>query len=46
MTASFGVASLTGDEHLALKQVYKNTDDALYLAKENGHNRVEAISAA
>lgn len=42
LTASFGVASLPADRQNALEIAYKNADDAMYLAKENGRNRVEA----
>lgn len=39
VTASFGVATLNGSE--TLEDVRANADKALYVAKENGRNRVE-----
>ncbi len=39
VTASFGVATLNGSE--TLEDVRANADKALYIAKENGRNRVE-----
>ena len=44
LTASFGIAAFEpGDD---LNSLLKRADDALYLAKENGRNRVETISKA
>lgn len=40
VTASFGVASLSEEETL-LEQFLHRADEALYLAKSNGRNRVE-----
>ncbi|WP_041523960.1 GGDEF domain-containing protein [Gilvimarinus agarilyticus] len=40
VTASFGVASLTGGQ--TVEQLFKAADDALYRAKEDGRNRVIA----
>jgi diguanylate cyclase (GGDEF)-like protein len=44
VTASFGVASLLPDE--SLDDLIKRADNALYVAKRNGRNRVESDSGA
>lgn len=41
-TASFGVAQLQDDE--SVKDLIARADEALYLAKQNGRNRVEALA--
>lgn len=41
ITASLGVSLMTGDCIKNFDHYFKQTDDALYLAKENGRNRVE-----
>jgi diguanylate cyclase (GGDEF)-like protein len=41
ITASFGVSLITGDCIKNFDHHFKQADDALYLAKENGRNRVE-----
>lgn len=41
ITASFGVAGLSGDKNDSLELAYKDVDQALYLAKERGRNCVE-----
>lgn len=41
VTASIGLSVLAPAENIKFKQAYKNADDALYLAKESGRNRVE-----
>jgi diguanylate cyclase (GGDEF)-like protein/PAS domain S-box-containing protein len=42
VTCSFGVAQVHDYENLA--RVFKDADDALYVAKKNGKNRVKACS--
>jgi len=41
VTASFGVTTFRSDENM--NSFLKRADDALYVAKENGRNRVETI---
>lgn len=41
ITASLGVSLITGDCIKNFDHYFKQADDALYLAKENGRNRVE-----
>ncbi|WP_373034613.1 GGDEF domain-containing protein [Sulfurimonas sp.] len=41
MTASFGVAQYS--ENLDFSSLFKHADEALYLAKNNGRNRVETV---
>jgi len=43
LTVSFGVTSTNGTEEL--NTLLKRVDDALYLAKKNGRNRVEVLGA-
>jgi GGDEF domain-containing protein len=43
MTVSFGVTSLDKSEELNTPR--KRVDDALYMAKTNGRNRVEVLGA-
>lgn len=45
LTASFGVALLSGDSDGFLEVAYRGADEALYRAKEFGSNRVEVVSA-
>ena len=40
-TLSMGIAEFSAD--LSIEQILKNADDALYKAKKNGKNRVEAV---
>jgi len=40
ITASFGVAETDGDE--STDEFYRRADQALYVAKANGRNRVES----
>ena len=40
ITLSIGVASMPGDNHLALDTLLNRADQALYTAKEKGRNRV------
>ncbi|MDD3306608.1 MAG: GGDEF domain-containing protein [Acetobacterium sp.] len=44
VTTSLGVSLMTGDCIKNFDHYFKLTDDALYLAKENGRNRVEQSS--
>ncbi|MDO8454744.1 MAG: diguanylate cyclase, partial [Sulfurimonas sp.] len=41
VTASIGVVFKDSQENLTLNDMYKIADDCLYLAKENGRNRVQ-----
>lgn len=43
VTASFGISVTIPDEAVAPTQIYRDTDQALYAAKENGRNRIERI---
>jgi diguanylate cyclase (GGDEF)-like protein len=40
VTISLGVAVLAGEKDLSLQELVKKADDALYLSKRNGRNRV------
>lgn len=42
ITASLGVSLMTGDCIVNFDQCFKQADDALYVAKEKGRNRVES----
>lgn len=42
VAASFGVASLNADKHTVFSDLLENADQQLYLAKENGRNRVHS----
>jgi diguanylate cyclase (GGDEF)-like protein/PAS domain S-box-containing protein len=46
LTASFGVAQLTGNGQKGLELALRQADEALYAAKENGRNRVYMWSEA
>ena len=41
ITASFGITQYKDGD--TLESIFKRCDDALYLAKENGRNRVEIL---
>ena len=43
ITASFGLAIISGNSDHTIDGIYKQTDDALYKAKESGRNRVDFI---
>lgn len=44
VTASFGVSILDLDnKDTKLDEIYKKTDDSLYVAKENGRNTIEVV---
>ena len=44
VTGSFGVAALGKDQKATLEALYAAADAALYAAKTNGRNRVEAVA--
>lgn len=46
VTASFGVTGITADQNGSLEALYAAADQALYAAKSNGRNRVEACAVA
>jgi diguanylate cyclase (GGDEF)-like protein/PAS domain S-box-containing protein len=46
VTLSAGLATLDPDRLRPVRDVLKEADDALYLAKEHGRNRVESIRSA
>ncbi len=41
ISASFGIAMFNSNKEMEIKSLIKQADDALYLAKERGRNRVE-----
>lgn len=43
ITASFGLSIISGNSDHTIDGIYKQTDDALYKAKESGRNRVDFI---
>jgi diguanylate cyclase (GGDEF)-like protein len=43
LTASFGVADIATSEAKTIEQLIQHADAALYLAKQNGRDRVEAF---
>jgi diguanylate cyclase (GGDEF)-like protein len=43
VTVSVGVASWDGQSDAARQQLMETADRALYLAKQNGRNRVECL---
>ena len=40
ISASLGIISITGDRHLSPDQALHQADEALYVSKNNGRNRV------
>ena len=44
ITASFGIATIPHEQIDSIEDLIRIADDALYLAKSNGRNRVEIIS--
>ncbi|MFA5073497.1 MAG: sensor domain-containing diguanylate cyclase [Nitrospirota bacterium] len=45
VTVSLGVASLAENEDMTIEEVIKHADEALYLSKRNGRNRVSYLPA-
>ena len=45
ITISYGVATHTPDGSLTIEEIIKKADDALYVAKKSGRNRVEVTHA-
>lgn len=45
VTVSFGLAKLMGNTEEDFEKCFKTADEALYLAKTNGRNRVEKLIA-
>jgi len=43
ITVSFGVATLTENDNLGIEELIKKADEALYLSKKDGRNRVSYI---
>ena len=41
MTASFGIATIPYEKITSVEELIRLADDALYVAKNNGRNRVE-----
>lgn len=46
LTVSIGVAIYDGEDNMDVKTLFKNTDESLYKAKQNGRNRVVEFDAA
>ncbi|CAK7013201.1 GGDEF domain-containing protein [Tissierella sp.] len=44
-TISIGIVTTIPDENTSIETLYKLSDDALYMAKKNGRNRIEIIKA-
>ncbi len=44
LTSSFGITNISRGRNDSLKHAYANVDKALYIAKEKGRNRIEAVS--
>ncbi len=43
VTASFGMTMIHGNDDFSITEGFKHADEALYLAKDNGRNRIERI---
>ena len=46
LTISAGLFNISPDCHIDLNEIYKEADKALYLAKDNGRNRVEIVDTS
>jgi len=42
-TISIGIVTVIPDENTSINTLYKISDDALYVAKRNGRNRIEVV---
>ncbi len=45
VTISSGLYIIDCNNHSSVNEIYKKTDEALYIAKQSGRNRVSAVSA-